>query len=104
MPYKSEKISINHTKHDRRIKLSEEQKDKIISLRGVASCHSVAREFGVCKRTIQFLWYPERLEKNLQDRKARGGSKQYYDKIKWKETMKEHRHYKQELYLSGEIF
>jgi hypothetical protein len=49
------------------------------------------------------LWYPERLEKNLQDRKARGGSKQYYDKIKWRETMKEHRQYKEDLKLQGLI-
>lgn len=103
MPYKSESIKIEHTKYDRRIKLSDEQKDKIISLRGIASCHSVAREFGVCKRTIQFLWYPERHEKNLQDRKARGGYKQYYDRIKWRETMKEHRQYKEDLKLQGLI-
>ena len=81
MPYKSEKIKIEHTKHDKRIRLTENQKDEIISLRGLISIHKCAERFGVCRRTIQFLWFPERLERNKQLRQKRGGSKQYYDKI-----------------------
>lgn len=103
MPYKSEKIKIEHTDKDRRIKLTDEQKDKIIALRGILSCHKVSEIFNVCRRTIQFLWYPERLERNKQKRQERGGWGQYYDKNKWKETMKEHRHYKQKIYLEGKI-
>lgn len=103
MPYKSEKIKIEHTKNDKRIKLTDEQKDKIISLRGVISSHKCAELFNVSRRTIQFLWYPERLERNIQLRNERGGSKQYYDKNKWKEYMKTHRRYKQGLFLKGEI-
>lgn len=103
MPYKSEKIKIEHTKNDKRIKLTDEQKDKIISLRGVISSYECAELFNVSRRTIQFLWYPERLERNIQLRNERGGSKQYYDKNKYKEYMKTHRRYKQDLFLKGEI-
>lgn len=103
MPYKSESIKIEHTKHDKRHKLTDGQKDKIISLRGVVSCHRVALEFGISRRTVQFLWYPERIERNKQLRKERGGSRIYYTKEKNAEYHKIHRHYKQELYLAGEI-
>lgn len=103
MPYKSEKINIEGTKHDRRIKLTLEQKDKIASLKGTISLRKCAQEYGVDKRTIQFIWHPESLERNKQLRQERGGWKQYYDKNKWRETLKEHRKYKQELYLEGKI-
>ena len=103
MPYTSEKIKIEGTKFDKRIKLTCKEKDKIVSLINKVSTNECARMFNVSKRTIQFLWYPERKERNLQLRQERGGWKQYYDKNERKETMKEHRHYKQELYLKGEI-
>lgn len=103
MPYKSEKIRIEGTKLDRRIKLTPEQKDKIASLKGTISVRECARMYEVDKRTIQFIWYPERLERNKQLRQERGGWQQYYDKIKWRETMKEHRSYKQELFLEGKL-
>ncbi len=103
MPYKSEKIKIEKTQNDRRCKLTEEQKDKIISLRGIMSAHRCAEQFQVSRRTIQFLWYPERLEENKKRRKERGGWKQYYEKSKWAETMREHRRYKQKLHIDGLI-
>ena len=33
MPYKSEKIKIDHTEHDKRIKLTDEQKENIKKIR-----------------------------------------------------------------------
>ena len=84
MPYKCEKlIKLAGTSQDRRRKLSDEQKDEIISLKG----------------TIQFLWDPDKIKANLQRRMERGGSKIYYSKEKNREYMKLHRHYKQEIYL-----
>ena len=103
MPFKSEKIKIEGTKFDRRIKLTQEQKDQIADLKGKISRIACANQFGVSKRTIDFIWYPERLERNKQLRQERGGSKQYYDRVKWAEQMKEHRDYKQDLYLEGKI-
>ena len=103
MPYKSEKIKIEKTKFDKRIKLNEEQKDKIASLKGLVSQRKCAEMFNVSRRTIVFIWFPERLQRNKQVRQERGGSKQYYNKIKNTEYMREHRRYKQQLYLKGQI-
>ena len=103
MPYKSETIKIEGTKFDRRIKLTQEQRDKIADLKGKISRRLCADTFGVSKRTIDFIWHPERLERNKQLRQERGGWKQYYNKDEWRECMKEHRHYKQELYLDKKI-
>ena len=55
MPYKSEKIKIEHTKHDRRCKLTDAQKDQIIALRGEISQRKCAEMFKVSRRTIIFL-------------------------------------------------
>lgn len=104
MPYKSEKIIIAGSEHDKRRKLTQAQKDQIIELRGVISQRECAEQFGVSRRTVQFLWFPEKLEANKQSRQARGGWKQYYDKKKHAEYMREHRQYKQELYVCGTIY
>ena len=103
MPFKSEKINIANTKHDRRCKLTNAQKDQIIALRGIISQRKCAEKFGVSRRTVIFLWYPERLEANKQRRQERGGWKQYYNKENWAVTMRTHRRYKQELYNAGLI-
>lgn len=102
MPYISEKIRIAGTKNDRRVKLTEQDKADILELTGM-SIRGIARMYGVDKRLVQFILYPERKAKNLLDRKNRGGSMAYYDKDKQKEYMKKHRHYKHELYKKGEI-
>ncbi len=101
MPFKSEAIEIHHTKHDRRIKLTDEDKERIKTL-GLSQ-RALARMFGVSRRTIQFILHPEKLEENKRARKERGGWKQYYNKEKNTEYMREHRQYKQKLYLKGEI-
>ena len=103
MPRKSEKVKIENTSFDRRCKLSQKQKDEIASLKGTISTRGCAKLYEVDKRTIQFIWYPERLEQNKQKRQERGGWKQYYDKEKHTKAVREHRQYKQELYLEGKI-
>lgn len=102
MPYKSEKIKIAGTKYDRRRKLTEADKEEIRELVGL-SVREIARRYGVDKRLIQFILYPERLAKSKLDRASRGGSSAYYDKDKQRDYMKKHRRYKQELYVKGEI-
>ena len=102
MPYKSEKIiKLAGTSKDRRRKLSDEQKDEIAALKGTISQRECAKRYGVSRRTIQFIWDPDKHKRNLQCRQERGGSKQYYNKEKQKQYMKRHRHYKQELFLSS---
>lgn len=103
MPYKSTKIKIINTAYDRRCKLTTVQKDEIISLKDSISQRKCAEMFNVSRRTIQFLWDPEKLKRNIQRRQERGGTKQYYNKEKHKEQMKTYRRYKQQLYLEGKI-
>lgn len=89
---------------DKRIKLSEADKAKIIEAhKSGASINGLAREYKVNKRLIQFLLFPERHKKNLQDRQERGGTMKYYEKEKHKANMREHRDYKLELKTKGII-
>lgn len=95
MPYKTDKVSIKDNFLDRRVKMLPCQKEMAITLynRG-ASINGIARMYKVNKRLIQFLLFPERKEKNLQDRRDRGGSKAYYNKNYHNTKMREHRKYK----------
>jgi transposase-like protein len=65
---------------DKRRRLTAEQKEEIRQLKGIASIHSTAKQYGVSRRTIQFIQYPERLVANHEARDARGGWQQYYAK------------------------
>lgn len=97
MPYKiNKKGCLLPASLDRRIKLMDSDKEFIKWLHTEGeSIRAIARLHKVSPRTIQFILFPERKKKNLADRKARGGSKQYYKGGKdWSETIKEHRHYK----------
>jgi hypothetical protein len=105
MPFKSEKILIVKTQFDRRVKLTDEDKVLIkkISEEENLSQRALARQFNVSRRLIQYILDPEKLAENIKQRKERGGSKQYYDKDRHREYMKDHRRYKQDLYTKGEI-
>ena len=99
MPSKSDLINLEHSFLDRRVKLLPCQKENIPLLhsRGT-SIHALSRMYGVNKRTIQFIIYPERQAKNVQLRKDRGGSMQYYNKEYNTKAKFEHRHYKKEVF------
>lgn len=105
MPYKSEKILIEKTVYDKRIKLTQDDKNLILWLReeeGI-SYQKLANRFNVSKRTIIFICKPKSLEQSNKKRAERGGSKIYYDKDKNRDCIKEHRIYKQKLFLNGKI-
>ncbi len=83
---------------DRRKKLSDADRQQIkdshrigVSIRGIAAM------FGVNRRLVQFILFPERQALNLKHREDRGGWKQYYDKDKWRESMAAHRDYKRKI-------
>lgn len=103
MPYKSEKIKLTPTQ-DRRRKLTDEQKQQIRELysTGLYSQRNLADEFGVSKSTIAITVNPDRAAKVSQ--RIKDHWQEYRpDKKTWAQIMKEHRHYKQELYLKGEL-
>ena len=105
MPFKSGKILIEKTSFDRRVKLTDDDKELIrkISKEENLSQRELARKFNVSRRLIQYVLDPEKLTENKRIREERGGTKQYYDKEKHREYMKDHRRYKQDLYIKGEI-
>lgn len=98
MPRKTDSIPIKNKFLDRRTKLLDCQKEMVkYWYEKGTSIRAIARMFNVDKRTIQFLLFPERLKKNIQNRKERGGWKQYYNKTEHAEAIKEHRNYKKKI-------
>ena len=105
MPYKHTEMKIPE-KLDRRVKLTKSQKEEIYNLYNLYNAYSqreLAAMYGVSRRLITYIVDPNKEKKMLEAREARGGWKQYYSKDKWREQMKSHRRYKQELYIRGEL-
>lgn len=103
MPYKSEKLKLSETQ-DRRRKLTNDQKEEIkrIYESGVCGTRPLAKQFGVSRSTIQVIVNPA-IKQRRHDYIANNWRKYRPTKEEWAETIKEHRHYKQELYLKGEL-
>ena len=84
--------------NDRRRKLTEIQKDEIRALKDTgASKQDVAAQYGCDRRTVDFLWYPEKLKRNLQLKQERGGTKHYYNKEKHRQYMRAYRNHKRQI-------
>jgi DNA invertase Pin-like site-specific DNA recombinase len=103
MPYKSEKIKLSPTQ-DRRRKLTDEQKEEIKRLyaTGLVGQRPLAKQFGVSRSAIQVIVNPEIAEKKKQRIKEHWRDYRPSNE-EWAATMREHRHYKQRLYLKGEL-
>ena len=98
MPYKTDKLAIKDPFLDRRTKMLPCQKEMAIYwFNAGKSINSIARLFKVNKRLIQFLIYPERKKANLEQREARGGTIQYYNREDHAQEMKDLRRYKHEV-------
>ena len=105
MPYKSEKIKLSRSQ-DRRIKLTDEQREEIRHKysTGLYSQRALAKEYKVSRRLITFVIDNEKYQKCREQFKERRANGKYKpDKEEWAKTMREHRHYKQKLYLDGEL-
>jgi transposase len=102
MPYKCRKKKIPK-ELDARRKLSNENKEQIKSLGRQLSQRALAKLFGVSRRTIQFILDPEKLKRNKELYKERGGSMHYYTKEKHKNYIKKHRRRKHELDKQGKL-
>jgi DNA invertase Pin-like site-specific DNA recombinase len=103
MPYKSTKMKLSETQ-DRRRKLTEEQKEQIreIYAQGQLGTRPIAKMFGVSRSIIQVIVNPAIAQRH-HDRMAKHWRDYRPTKEEWAATIKEHRHYKQELYLKGEL-
>lgn len=107
MPFKWEtefdkRFKLQGTKLDRRRHLTDEQKDAIRK-DTVTSCNKLAKQYGVTKRTIQFIRNPESLAECIKRRQERGGSKIYYNREQHTKQMREYRKRKQQIYVLGEL-
>ena len=60
MPYKSEKIKIANTQYDRRIKLTDKQREEIKEkyASGCVGMRPLAKEYNVSRGTIKFIVQP----------------------------------------------
>lgn len=82
---------------DKRVKLTPTQREEIATNKQGLSQRKLAAEYGVSRRTIQFILDPEKHKQNLLRRKERGGTMVYYDKKKNSAAIKKHRAYKKQL-------
>lgn len=103
MPYKSEKIRLpEHL--DRRRKLTTEQKDEIKHKysTGLYSLNGLAKEYSVSKKTVLLIVNPE--SKRKSDERIKQHWKDYQPTTEDANAIaREHRAYKQKLYLKGEL-
>lgn len=101
MPFKSEKIKIEGTKFDRRIKLDDDDKNEIIRrYENGESMRSLSRSFKVDRQVIKYTIFPEYKE---QFYKANRERQKEYDKEKHTVYIRKHRQYKNKLYKEGKI-
>lgn len=105
MPYKSEKLKIEGTSYDRRVKLTTEQKNEIVRTRNEygLSYNKLAKEFKVSKRLVYFICNPDKLREHRERHKELRKDGRYYDREKHREEIKSTRRYKQDLYNKGKI-
>ena len=89
---------------DRRVKLTDDDKEAIRSLyKDGNGIREIARmyENKCTRRVIQYILFPERyavlLANAKRRRKLKGNTLKEYGRKKWAETIKEHRHYKMQL-------
>lgn len=103
MPRKSDSMPIRNPEHDKRVKLTDADRENIrkdyeggdISIRGLE------RKYKVSRRLIQFILFPERLEKSKKLYAERQKDGRYYDKDKHRAYTKKHRDHKKELNEQG---
>lgn len=103
MPYKSEKIKLNGLQ-DRRRKLTEAEKIEIKKeyASGLASLRSLGKKYGVTHKSILLIVNPVSAEKGRQYIKDHWRDYQQKGE-EWAAVKREHRRYKQSLYLKGEL-
>jgi hypothetical protein len=103
MPFKFDKIPINNPKHDKRVKLTDEDRENIREdyKTGTISQRGLAKKYGVSRRLIQFILNPEKQEKAREQFLERQKDGRYYDREKHNEHMKKYREHKKELFNQG---
>jgi hypothetical protein len=106
MPFKTEKAKLVSPFFDRRVKLLPCMREMIhVLYEEGRSINSLAKQFNVNKRLIQFELFPERKVKNLEDRDKRGGTMIYYKGGEEHNSIqRNHRRYKYETLMKTTQF
>lgn len=105
MPFKFERDKKKIPRKLRRnVKLTIEQREEIRDNIEGLSNHALAAKYGVSRRLVQFIRFPERQAKNLLDRQQRGGSKIYYNQDKHRNAIAQTRAYKKALDKEGLLY
>ncbi len=105
MPYKHIEKKIPRSL-DRRVKLTDDDKARIAKLyKQGEPVREIARQFEkICsRRSIQLILFPERRARLAEAFKQRRKDGRYYNREKWRERQREHRKYKQGLYLANKL-
>lgn len=92
-------VIIDNPVYDKRVKLTQEQRDEIFELAGLYSQRQLASMYGVSRRLIQFITNPIKQKEN----QALHKSTEYYNKDKHKVYMQIHREHKKALLDKGLI-
>lgn len=102
MPEKVDKMKLSQ-EQDRRRKLTDEQKEEIRKLysTGMHSLNSLAREYGVSKKTILLIVNPD--SKAKSDARIKAHWQDYYDREEHNKAIKNLRNYKKDLLKKGEL-
>ena len=103
MPGKYETLRLSQSQ-DRRRKLTDEQKEKIRELYATKeySSRTLAQMYGVSKSTVLIIVNPSRARQVSQRIKEHWKDYQPTKDVR-AAIMKEHRHYKRDLYNKGEL-
>lgn len=99
-------LRVSGTKYDRRVKLTDDQREYIRWLREEEqlSLNKLAKMFGVSKRLITFVCDPNKEATCKEQFKERRKDGRYaVSKEERAAIMREHRHYKKELHEKGLI-
>lgn len=105
MPYLSEKIPIQGTQFDRRVKLDGYQKACLKAERehDGTSYNKLAKKYGCSKKLAIMICNPEIKEKCAEAFKQRRKDGRYYDRARSTRSVRETRQYKQQLKITGKI-
>ena len=95
--YEYQKIKLPRNKDRRRSITDKERREVLHLFRAGVAIREITRQIKHSRRAIQFIIYPDRLEKVKRAAKDRGQSARSYAKVrgkKWAATIREHRRYK----------
>ena len=99
MPYKIQYTKLKLPKElDRRIKLTDQQRDEIRINIDWLSQRKLALKYWVSRRLVSFILNPDEYERSKEAFKKRRKDWRYYNKDKHTIAIKEHRQYKQSIW------